>query len=358
MDRIVYSKDMITGEPYSVLNPPFLYLDTSVWIDIYDIFERENVRIIDLIAETIEDSEYRLLVSTINFLELIKTAGDISRNFAVERTKALDYVRMMSAMQPTLITDQEVFRFLDQGHQSIRIFDTDNVALSRLSEGVSLRKVGETDWFVEQRWHIDEVKERDRVLDLEADIWELSGVRPPSSSIILTREHILNGPLGKIGGRKQDLIEKRKPHIKNIGRTIPAENKFILDYALNRMTANICKRFGSENVSMVSSHPHLLLKRDSKLFFEILAALKRGAELKFNDVKAKLPGLYWQAKITYHNYYYGKRSAGGQSGDRNHAIYLPYSNYFGTCDKKMIKAISTEYPVASSWGNIHLFRIA
>jgi hypothetical protein len=58
-----------------------------------------------------------------------------------------------------------------------------------------------------------------------------------------------------------------------------------------------------------------------------------------------MPALYWQAKVDYYNRYHGRQSASGQLGDRNHAVYIPYCDYFGTSDDRLIKALETEFQV-------------
>ena len=71
-----------------------------------------------------------------------------------------------------------------------------------------------------------------------------------------------------------------------------------------------------------------------------------------------MPALYWQAKVDYYNRYYGRQRATGQLGDRNHAVYIPYCNYFGTSDDRLIKALGSEFKAVLVENNLHLFRIS
>ena len=102
------------GKFVVAVNPDFVYLDTCVWIELFQAYRTRNDRIIDRIAAAVGNHEYRLLVSTVNFFELIGTCGDISRHFAPESLGALDYVRQTSLQQPPLITGQEVRRFVSR----------------------------------------------------------------------------------------------------------------------------------------------------------------------------------------------------------------------------------------------------
>jgi hypothetical protein len=73
--------------------------------------------------------------------------------------------------------------------------------------------------------------------------------------------------------------------------------------------------------------------------------LRRASRLTFAILKDEMPGLYWNVKITYYNYYRGRQGESGQSGDRNHAVYIPYSNYFATCDGILKDAVKSEYAI-------------
>ena len=61
-------------------------------------------------ATALNDSDLRILIPNINFLELIGTGGDGSKNFSQDYLCAFDNVLMITANQPTMITDQEIYR--------------------------------------------------------------------------------------------------------------------------------------------------------------------------------------------------------------------------------------------------------
>jgi hypothetical protein len=356
MDRVIYSQSKKDGELTATFNPILLYLDSSAWIDISEAYVVHKRRIIDEIATALGDSNFRILVSVINFLELIGTAGDISKNFSQEHLRAFDNVRMISANQPTIITDQEVYRFLEKATGGVRIFDSSQVALGKMSEGNKQRKQGNTAWFLEERKWWDERKERDRVLDLHADLWELSGSKPSPSEVSMLREQVLTGEsIQQIRNMKAELVK-----IKNIHRgrkQIPQEKTEVLAYAANRITWSIERKYGGEKLRMLIANPLFVFPGEKNLIRQVMKDLRRGTQLTFQILKNELPGLYWQAKVTYYNYFLGYQSSGGQSGDRNHAVYIPYCTYFATCDRMLSRALESEHNTVYSKDNLRMFKI-
>ena len=97
MKRVIVgrSKEM-NGKYVVAVDPDLVYLDTCVWIEMFQAYRNKKERIIEKISAAVGHDEFRLLVSTINFFELIRTDGDISEHFAPESFRALDYVRQTS----------------------------------------------------------------------------------------------------------------------------------------------------------------------------------------------------------------------------------------------------------------------
>jgi hypothetical protein len=355
MDRLIYSRSEEDGEITSVFNPTLVYLDTSAWLDIFKEFVTHKKRIVDDIGQAIADNDFRILISVINFLELIGTSGDISKNFSPEYLMAIANVRIISANQPTIITDQEVHRFLESTKEGVRILDSSQVALNKMSEATEHRKQGNTAWFLAERKWWDEWQERNRVLDLHADLLELSGSKLAPSRVMKIREEILTGPIEDIKQQKKEMIKVKK--IYRGRKQIPPEEKEVLSYAANRLTWNIERKYGEEKVRMLISNPLFVFPGEENLIKHVMKDLRRGTQLTFSILKNQLPGLYWQAKVTYFNYYHGEQSSGGQSGDRNHAVYIPYCNFFASCDRMLIKALKSEHTVVYSKDNLRLFKI-
>jgi hypothetical protein len=234
------------------------------------------------------------------------------------------------------------------------IFDPDHIVTKNIQKAVEKRKQGETTWLAEQRKWWDEMEERDKVLDLEADLSELSRTMKSPSEIDKLRDHILNCPIDEVRN-----IKLKLSHAKQIfqGRKhIPSERAEIYSYAANRITVNVNLKYGREKVWMLMANPNFIFPGEPYLRRDYLKDLARGTELTFKIVKTQMPGLYWQAKITYFNQYHGNQSSGGKYGDRNHAVYLPYSNYFATCDRIMANAIQTEHRLVFKRWNLHLFK--
>lgn len=355
MDRVIISPIEKDGKYDVVLNPNFIYLDASAWIDMFEAYSIHKERIIEEIAKTIGDNNFRILFSVVNFLELIGKDGDISKNFSAEYLHAIDYVPIVSAHQPTIVTNQEVFGFLDKDTSGVRILDSSNLALKKMIEGFEQRKRGNTAWFEKERRWWDEMQERDRVLDLEADIWELSGIQPSPSNVIKLTRDIMTGPIRIIKNKRSDLVKKKITYKGK--KQIPLEEKEILKYAGNGITFKIGWKYGEEKVSMLISKPSFVFPGEPNILMDLRRDLKRGTELTFPILKKQLPALYWLAKVTYYNYYHGRQRSGGQSGDRNHAVYIPYSNYFATSDRLLVNALKSEYTSVFHRDNLYLFRI-
>jgi len=355
LDRIIYSRNIENGDVTETLNPNLIYFDTSALIDIFNAHVIHQEKIFQEIADAINDSKFRILLSIVNFLELIGKGEKISINFSKDYISAINYVPIISANQPTIITDQEVQRFMERANNGVYIFDNDQLALKELTEGAKQYELGNSKWFSDKRQWWDEMQERDRTLDLEADIWELSGIKPESSYGIKQIKNILTSPIQDVRNKRAELIKKK--HRFKGKKQHSTEEQEILKYVENRITFNIGRKYGEEKVCMLITNPHFIFPKEKNILADIINDLKRGMELTYTIVKDQLPGLYWQAKVTYYNYFYGHQSAGGQSGDRNHAIYIPYSNYFATCDRLLVRALESEYKIIYCKDNIRLFKI-
>ena len=354
MRRVLVSTNL-DGEEEITVDPDFMYFDTSAWIYILDSCENDRFNVIDDIAESIRDCSFRLLVSVINFFELITPSGDITRNFAPDRNKAFDYVHMISAQQPSIVSGQELARFLDKKSTDIYIFDQDHTALREMLAAQGSRKSGDlTSLIGKQQWW-EEFKQRDRIMNLLADSYELSGIAQCPHSNLKARIAISTDPLDNLSYRKDELIKYKKRHKGK--RYVSPQEETLLRYAGNKITKFIENRYGREEVAMLLSIPSFIFPGRKNLIKYVIADLKRGSELTFSELRTRLPGVYWQSKVTYYNYYYGHQKALSQSGDHNHAVYIPYTNYFGTCDRLFAEAIKTEYPIVYVRDKLQLFRI-
>lgn len=355
MKRIIIGRSKEKpGENVVAINPDFLYLDTSVWIGMFNAYLINKERIIDEIGAAIGNNEFRLLVSTINVFELIRPHGDISQNFSPDHFSAIDYVRQTSVHQPTIITEQEVVRFVNKTRDGVRILDTSNAAINDIIEGFEQRKKGNTEWFQKRRKWWDECEERDRVLNLEADMYELSGIinYDSFSDAIKSRSDIISGPIEEVKVKKLDMVQKKILYKGK--KAIPPEEEEIIKYIRHRIDMNLAQKYGHEKVSMVASNLGIVFPG----WVNIAKDIWRASHLTISKVKKEFPGLYWQAKITYYNYYHGSQRAGGQMGDRNHAVYIPYCNYFGTSDETLVKALGSEFNTILIKDNIHLFKVS
>ena len=355
MKRIIISPTEKENVYEITKNPILIYFDSSALIDIFKEYHDNGKNIAEEIGDRIGNRRFRILLSVVNFLELIGTKGDISINFSESHLNAINNIKIISANQPTIITNQEVLRFIEYKKDGIMIFDPDHIAIKNIQKAVEERTQGETTWLSEQRKWWDEMEERDKVLDLEADLWELSGVKNSPSTIDKLRDNILNCPIDEVRNRKLKLTQSKQ--IYQGRKKIPSERSEIYSYAANRITVNINLKYGRQKVWMLMANKDFIFPGEPNLRRNYLRDLARGTELTFNTIKTQMPGLYWQAKITYFNQYHGNQRSGGKHGDRNHAVYLPYSNYFATCDHIMAEAIQTEHRLVFRRGNIHLFKI-
>jgi hypothetical protein len=340
------------GKSVVAVDPALLYLDTCVWIELFQAYRTRKDRIIDRIATAVGHHEYRLLVSTVNFFELIGTCGDISRHFGPESFRALDHVRYTSVRQPPLITGQEVRRYVDRTKSPVRILDQDNLAVNSIAKAFEQRKNGNTQWFRDIRRWWDESNERDRVLNLDADLYELTRVitYASMSDMVRARDEMLDGPFDRVKARKERLAQKKMSHKGR--KDIPPEGKEIVQNIRHRIDRYLCEKYGTAKVSMVTSKLGLVFPGWARIARDIA----RSSQLSLSEAKKEMPALYWQAKVDYYNRYYGRQGAGGQLGDRNHAVYIPYCGYFGTSDDRLVKALESEFKAVFVEDGLRLFR--
>jgi hypothetical protein len=342
------------GEPVVAVNPDFVYLDTSVWIELFQAYREKKDRLIERIGKAVGHKEYRLLVSTVNFFELIGTSGDISEHFSPESFRALDFIRQTSAIQPPFIPEQEVRRFVDKTNSEVRILDRENFAIRNIAQGFEQRKNGNTQWFRDKRKWWDEFNERDRVLNLDADLYELTGIisYDSVSSMTRARDEVLKGPIDDVKARRTQLAQKKMSFYGK--KVIPPEEKATMELIRHRIDKYLREKYGAEQVSMVVSNLGIVFPGSAKIAQDIV----RSSTLSLSKAKKVIPAVYWQAKVDYYNRYHGRQSAGGQVGDRNQAVYIPYCTYFGTSDGRIVKALESEFNVVFMENNLRLFRIS
>lgn len=353
MKRIIIGPSMEQdGKPVVAVNPDFVYLDTSVWIELFQAYRTRKDRLIERIGKAVGNQEYRLLVSTVNFFELIGTSGDISGHFCPDSFRALDFVRQTSALQPPMIPEQEVRRFVNQTKSEVRILDRENLAIKSMMEAFEQRKNGNTQWVHDRRQWWDECNERDKVLNLDADLYELTGVIAYDSmtNVIRARNEVLHGPLDGVKARREQLARKKMGHKGK--KAIPPEGKEIMELIRHRIDRYLREKYGAAKVNMVASRLGLVFPEWTRIARDIA----RSARLSLSDAKKEMPAVYWQAKVDYYNRYYGRQGASGQLGDRNHAVYIPYCSYFGTCDNRLVKALESEFTAVFVEDGLHLFR--
>lgn len=354
MKRVIVgpSKEM-NGKHVVAVDPDLVYLDTCVWIEMFQAYRNKRERVIENIASAVGNDEFRLLVSTINFFELIATSGDISEHFAPESFRALDYVRQTSVQQPPIITGQEVVRFVNRVSDEVRILDQDNVAIKSIAEGFDHREKGNAEWFREIRRWWNESNERDRVMNLDADIYELSQIitYDSLSDMVRTRNDVLNGPIDRVKARRSELGQKKVTYKGR--KEIPSEGNEIVLNIRRRIDSALWEKYGTAELSMVASKLGIVFPGSTKIARDIA----RSSRLTLAEARKEMPALYWQAKVDYYNRYYGRQSASGQLGDRNHAVYIPYCNYFGTSDERLIKALESEFQAVLVKDKLRLFRI-
>jgi hypothetical protein len=341
------------GTYETAVNPDLMYLDTCVWIEMFNTYRTKKEKIIEEMARAVGNSEFRLLVSIINFFELIRPKGDVSGNFIPAHFSALDYVLQTSLLDPFFVTEQEVVRFLEDGKEEVRILDSSNGALNSIIEAFEERNKGNTEWFQRIRKQWDEHNERDRLANVNADLYELSGVIAYSSfaESMRARDDILSGSSEVTKAKRLDLM-KRKMAYKG-RKDIPPEDEEILKHIRYRLDDHLAKKYGEAQWSMVASNLGVVFPGSNKIARGII----KSARLTITKARERMPGLYWQGKIHYYNYYHGPQSGGGQLGDRNHAVYIPYCDYFGTSDPRLVKALKTEFESIYTKDMLHLFRI-
>jgi hypothetical protein len=339
------------GKPVVSVNPDLLYLDTSVWIELFQAYRARKDHLIKRIAAAI-GTDCRLLVSTVNFFELIGTSGDISGLFSPECFGALNYVRQTSVLQSPFLPDQEVRRFVAQTHEEVRILDPENLAIESIKQAFEERKKGNTAWFQDKRRWWDECNQRDRVLNLEADVYELTKIVKYGSTeeMVKARMEVLHGPLNEVSARREQLAQEKMKHRGT--KQIPSEDKEILENIRHRIDRNLREKHGAEKVSMAASKLGIVFPGCANIARDIA----RSSKLSLAAAKKAMPAIYWQAKVDYYNRYFGRQGASGQLGDRNHAVYIPYCTYFGTCDGRLIKALESECKTAFGEGSLRLFR--
>jgi hypothetical protein len=342
------------GKPVVAVNPDLVYLDTSVWIELFQAYRTRKDRLIERIGKAVGNQEYRLLVSTVNFFELIGTSGDISGHFCPESFRALDFVRQTSVLQPPLIPDQEVQRFVNQTRSGVRILDRENLAISSIAEAFQQRKNGNIQWFRDKRRWWDECNERDRALNLDADLYELTGVIAYDSmaDMIKARNELLYGPIDSVKARKGKLAQKKMGYKGK--KDIPPEGTEIVQLIRHRIDRYLRGKYGTAKVSMVASKLGLVFPGCTRIARDIA----RSSKLLLSNARKEMPAAYWQAKVDYYNRYYGRQGASGQLGDRNHAVYIPYCSYFGTSDDRIVKALASEFTAVFVEDHLHLFRIS
>jgi hypothetical protein len=164
------------------------------------------------------------------------------------------------------------------------------------------------------------------------------------------RLEVLRGPLDAVKASRQRLAEKKMKH--RGGKRIPPEDQEILENIRHRIEKHLSEKHGAEKVSIVTSKLNIVSPGCTRIARDIA----RSSQLSVSVAKEKMPAIYWQAKVDYYNRYFGRQSAGGQLGDRNHAVYIPYCSYFGTCDGRLVKALESECKTAFAEGGLRLFR--
>ena len=341
------------GTYETAVNPDLLYLDTCVWIEIFNTYRTKKEKIIEEIARAVGNNEFRLLISIINFFELIRPKGDVSGNFIPGHFRALDYVRQTSLLDPSFITEQEVVRFLEDGKEEVRILDINNEALNSIIKACEGREKGDTEWLKGIRKQWDEHNERDRVANVNADLYELSGVIAYSSyaEAMGARDDILSGSAEATKTKRLNLMQRKMAYKGR--KDIPPEGEEILKHIRYRLDTHAAKKYGSAEVSMVVSNLGIVFPRSAQIARDII----KGTRLTILEARRRMPGLYWQGKINYYNYYHGSQSGSGQLGDRNHAVYIPYCDYFGTSDPRLVRALRTEFESIYKKDMLHLFKI-
>src|SRR5208283_2755200 len=176
---------------------------------------------------------------------------------------------------------------------------------------------------------------------------------PEPSHFIGDRKEILTQPIQAILDKKSQLIKNKERHKWN--KATPPEEEDILRSARHRIAMFVADQYGQGKFSMLVLNPRFIFPGEEDLREHIANDLRRAAELSLVQLRRELPGLYWSAKIGHYNYFHGRQRATGQTGDRNHAVYIPYANYFGTSDRLLVKALKSEYAATFAEKDLHLF---
>jgi hypothetical protein len=286
------------GTYETAVNPDLLYLDSCVWIEMFETFRTKKERIIEEIANAVGNNDFRLLVSTINFFELIRPRGDVSGNFIPECFSALDYVRQTSVLEPPFVTEQEVTRFMENSREEVRILDTTNKSLNSITEAFNQRKQGNTQWFLDIRGWWDDQNERDRVANVNADLYELSGVISylTHAEAMSATKDILSESI-ETARAKRSILTERKGLYK--GRKLStSEDDEILKHIRYRIDNYLAKKYGKAQLSMVVSMLGIIFPGSDKIARGII----KSSRLTINEARERMPGLYWQGKIHYYSH--------------------------------------------------------
>ncbi len=261
-------------------------------------------------------------------------------------------MRQTSVLQPPFIPEQEVRRFVRQTQNEVRILDPENFAIKNITQAFGERKNGNTQWFQDKRRWWDECNQRDRVLNLDADLYELTNVIQYGSmeEMLKARIEVLHGPLDEVKARREQLAKKKMSHKGT--KQIPPEGKEIIQNIRHRIDWHLREKYGTEKVSMVASKLGIVFPGCTRIARDIA----RSSLLSLSAARKEMPAIYWQAKVDYYNRYFGRQGASGQLGDRNHAVYIPYCTHFGTCDSRLVKALESEFKIAFVEGGLRLFR--
>jgi hypothetical protein len=59
MNRVIISAKQINGKYKAVVNPVLIYLDFSVWIEIFNAYLKQKEKLIEKIVETIGTDNYK-----------------------------------------------------------------------------------------------------------------------------------------------------------------------------------------------------------------------------------------------------------------------------------------------------------
>lgn len=356
MKRIIYSPTDKKGNYEIQVDMAILYLDTSAWIDIVEAFTEKRVKLLTTVTRQFGNPKMGVFLSIVNFLELIRRDGDVSRFFSNKAKNAFNYINLLSIREPGYIVETEISNYLDANMRDIPLLDTrTHTALKLFNNAFFKRKVNDEPWFIKHRKAFDEMVKRDKTLDLSADIIEVSKKNPYSSFKELHTDflNIVQNPMSEIT-KKKDILSREKNKrgsIKTNPQNIPSEKELIVKYAPYRIHRTLVRKYGMEKFNNFLSNPtNLFPEREA-----ILADYQRMYSLNVEQIKNAFPGLYWELKITYWNKYKAK-SRTGDLGDRNHAIYIPYVNYFATSDGVLIEALETEYSCVFSYGKIKIFK--